>query len=144
MRIFFSSIIDALIKLERGFPWEWTKKNKNKQTNEETLNLWIDLENLKFSETRIIVICLPNVRKNIFMMLFYKIIQIVHALWLAIKQFYMSVCKHGFRSSFISYFIKDPISFASWFPTLISCSPNLPRVYIRLCKHRNHFTFLQS
>ena len=29
-----------------------------------------------------------------------------------------------------------------WFPTLISCSPNLPRVYIRLCKHGNHFTFL--
>ena len=37
----------------------------------------------------------------------YKIIQIVHALWLAIKPFYMSVCKHGFRSSFISYFIKE-------------------------------------
>ena len=35
---------------------------------------------------------------------FYKIIQIVRALWLAIKPFYMSVCKHGFRSSFISYF----------------------------------------
>ena len=34
--------------------------------------------------------------------------------------------------------------FASWFPKLISCSPNLPRVYIRLCKHGNHFTFLQS
>ena len=30
-----------------------TKKQnkKTKQTNEETLNLWIDLENLKFSET---------------------------------------------------------------------------------------------
>ena len=37
----------------------------------------------------------------------YKIIQIVCALWLAIKPFYMSVCKHGFRSSFISYFIKE-------------------------------------
>ena len=36
-----------------------------------------------------------------------------------------------------------PFRFASWFPTLISCSPNLPRVYIRLCKHGNHFTFLQ-
>ena len=35
---------------------------------------------------------------------FYKIIQIVRALWLAIKPFYMSVCKHVFRSSFISYF----------------------------------------
>ena len=33
----------------------------------------------------------------------YKIIQTVRALWLAIKPFYMSVCKHGFRSSFISY-----------------------------------------
>ena len=35
-----------------------------------------------------------------------------------------------------------PLRFASWFPTLISCSPNLPRVYIRLCKHGNYFTFL--
>ena len=26
-------------------------------------------------------------------------------------------------------------------PTLISCSPNLPRVYIRLCKHGNHLHF---
>ena len=34
------------------------------------------------------------------------------------------------------------ICVASWFPTLISCSPNLPRIYIRLCKHGNHFTFL--
>ena len=30
---------------------------------------------------------------------------------------------------------------ASWFPTLISCSPNLPRVYIRLW---NHFIFVIS
>ena len=37
----------------------------------------------------------------------YKIIQIVRALWLAIKPFYMSVYKHGFCSSFISYFIKE-------------------------------------
>ena len=37
----------------------------------------------------------------------YIIIQIVRALWLAIKPFYMRVCKHGFRSSFISYFIKE-------------------------------------
>ena len=37
----------------------------------------------------------------------YKIIQIVHALWLAIKPFCMSLCKHGFRSSFISYFMKE-------------------------------------
>ena len=93
--------------------------------------------------------------------LFYKIIQIVRALWLAIKPFYMGVCKHGFRSTFISYFIKEmengwevgrlgehsiswkPLRFVSWFPTPISLSPNLPRVYIRLCKHVNHFTFLQ-
>lgn len=33
--------------------------------------------------------------------------------------------------------------FASSFPTLISRFPNLPRVHSRLCKHRNHFTFLQ-
>ena len=39
--------------------------------------------------------------------IYYKIIQMVRALWLAIKPFYMSVCKHGFRSSFISYFIKE-------------------------------------
>ena len=38
---------------------------------------------------------------------YYKIIQIVGALWLAIKPFYISVRKHGFRSSFISYFIKE-------------------------------------
>ena len=38
--------------------------------------------------------------------------------------------------------LEKPLRFASWFPTLISCSPNLPRVYIRLCKHGNHFTFL--
>ena len=28
----------------------------------------------------------------------YKIIQIVRVLWLAIKPFYMSVCKHGFHT----------------------------------------------
>ena len=76
----------------------------------------------------------------------YKIIQIVSALWLAIKPFYMSVCKHSFRSSSISPNDKldklEPLRFSSWFPTLISCSPNLPRAYIRLCKHGNHFTFL--
>ena len=37
-----------------------------------------------------------------------------------------------------------PLHFASWFPTLISCSPNLPHVYIRLCKHGNYFTFLHQ
>ena len=71
----------------------------------------------------------------------YKIIQIVCTLWLAIKPFYMSVCKHSFCSSFINW---KPLRFALWFPTLISCSPNLLRVYIRLCKHGNHFTFLHS
>ena len=34
------------------------------------------------------------------------------------------------------------LDFASWFPTHISCSPNLPSVYIRVCKHGNHFKFL--
>ena len=44
----------------------------------------------------------------------------------------------------INYSISwKPLRFASWFPTLISCSPNLPSVYIRLCKHGNHFKFLQ-
>ena len=38
---------------------------------------------------------------------YYKIIQILRALGLAIKPFYMSVCTHGFRSSLISYFIKE-------------------------------------
>ena len=70
-----------------------------------------------------------NVTFHIFNM-FYKIIQIVCALWLAIKPFYMSVCKHAFHSSFISYFIKE-----------IS---NGFCVYIAWCKHGNHFTFLQS
>ena len=35
-----------------------------------------------------------------------------------------------------SHFLKiswKPLRFASWFRTLISCSPNLPNVYIRLC-----------
>ena len=34
--------------------------------------------------------------------------------------------------------------FAPWFPTLVLCSPNLPRVYIRLCEHGNHFIFLKQ
>ena len=33
--------------------------------------------------------------------------------------------------------ILEPFRFASWFPTLISCSLNLRRVYIRLYKHGN-------
>ena len=53
VRIFFSSIIGASIKLVRSFPWEWNKKTKqNKHTNEETLNLWINLENWEFLETQ--------------------------------------------------------------------------------------------
>ena len=50
--------------------------------------------------------CCCSVFVGIFIYL-NKIIQIERALWLAIKPFYMSVCKHGFRSSFISYFIKE-------------------------------------
>ena len=33
--------------------------------------------------------------------MYYKIIQIVRALWLAIKPFYMSVCKHGNHFTFL-------------------------------------------
>ena len=65
-------------------------------------------------------------------------------------EFYLRVLKVSLTSDEIS---EEPaarldkpnklLHFASWFPTLISCSPNLPRVYIRLCKHGNHFTFLQ-
>ena len=79
VRIFFRQLLTLQLNL-KGVSPENEPKNKNKQTNEETLNLWIDLENLKFSETHIIAICLPNVRKNIFMMLFHKILQIVRAL----------------------------------------------------------------
>ena len=32
--------------------------------------------------------------------------------------------------------------FTLWLPMLILCSPNLPCVYITLCKHGNHFIFL--
>ena len=77
----------------------------------------------------------------------YKIIQIVRALWLAIEPFYMSVFKHGVCCSFISLFYKinsiswKPLRFASLFPTPISCSPNLPRVYIRLCKPETILNF---
>ena len=53
-------------------------------------------------------------------------------LWRNVKWF---LCLH----SSISW---KPLRFVSWFPTLTSCSPNLLHVYIRLCKHENHFTFL--
>ena len=46
-------------------------------------------------------------------------------LWLAIKPFYMSVCKHGFRSSSISYFIEEML--------------NGFRVYIAWNVNGNHF-----
>ena len=46
---------------------------------------------------------------------FYKIIQIVRALWLVIKLFYMGVCKHGFRSSFISFLFRFLFSFSFLF-----------------------------
>ena len=40
VRIFFSSVIDASIKLVRSFPWEWnktkTKQNKTKQNKTNT------------------------------------------------------------------------------------------------------------
>ena len=74
----------------------------------------------------------------------YKIIQIVRALWLAIKPFYVSVWAKLFYKRNVNSISWKPLRFASWFPSLISCSPNLPRVYIRLCKHGNHFTFLHS
>ena len=53
--------------------------------------------------------------------LIYKIIQIVRALWSAKKASYMSVCKRGFRSPFVSYFIKE--------------MQNGFHVYIAWCKH---------
>ena len=52
------------------------KTKQNKHTNEETLNLWIDIENWEFLETQgnlafyvILWHYSPNVLKNIFMML---------------------------------------------------------------------------
>ena len=41
VRIFFSSIIDASIKLVRSFPWEWNKKTKQNKTNTQTKKRWI-------------------------------------------------------------------------------------------------------
>ena len=57
--------------------------------------------------TNISILSIASTAGIVCNVLFYKIIQIVCALWLAIKSFYMSVCKHGFHSSFISYFIKE-------------------------------------
>ena len=52
------------------------KTKQNKHINEETLNLWIDLENWEFLETQgnlafyvTLLHYSPNVLKNIFMML---------------------------------------------------------------------------
>ena len=79
VRIFFSSIIDASIKLVRSFPWEWNKKNNQKQThkrrNVEFMDRSWKLEVLRNSRELsflcdcIIGICSPNVLKNIFIML---------------------------------------------------------------------------
>ena len=44
-------------------------------------------------------------------------------------------------AGFMNYFDTQPIEVNAT-NKLISCSPNLPRIYIRLCKHGNHFTFL--
>ena len=52
------------------------KTKQNKHTNEETSNLWINLKNLKFRNSRefgflcdcIIGICSPNVLENIFVL----------------------------------------------------------------------------
>ena len=73
------------------------KRNKKKQ-----------LEN-PFRKSSISQLCTKYWSRPTFLIniSFHKIIQIVRALWLAIKPFCMSVCKHGFRSSFISYFIKE-------------------------------------
>ena len=56
VRIFFSSVIDASIKLVRNFPWEWNKTRKTKQnkTNTQTKKRRIYRSILKIwsSETR--------------------------------------------------------------------------------------------
>ena len=56
-------------------------------------------------------------------------------------QQYISYIYHIFYS--ISW---KPLRFASWFPTLISCSPNLPRVYIRYVNTETilHFFILKQ
>ena len=82
VRIFFSSIIGASIKLVRSFPWEWnkkTKQNKTKQTHKRRnvefmdrswkLGVLRNSRELGFLCDCIIGIFSPNVLKNIFMML---------------------------------------------------------------------------
>ena len=79
VRIFFSSIIGASIKLVRSFPWEWNKKNKTKQTHKRRnvefmdrswkLGVLRNSRELGFLCDCIIGICSPNVLKNVFMML---------------------------------------------------------------------------
>ena len=88
MRIFFSSIIDASIKLVRSFPWEWNKNKtkQNKHTNEETLNLWIDLENWEFLETQgnlaFYVTALLEYVHLMFLRIFYDVIVLNALHWL--------------------------------------------------------------
>ena len=78
VRIFFSSIIDASIKLVRSFPWEWnkkTKQNKTKQTHKRKnvefmdrswkLGVLRNSREIGFLCDCIIGICSPYVLKNI-------------------------------------------------------------------------------
>ena len=79
VRILFSSIIDASIKLVRSFPWEWNKKQKTKQTHRRRnvefmdwswkLGVLRNSRELGFLCDCIIGICSPKVLKNFFMML---------------------------------------------------------------------------
>ena len=80
----FLSIFDASINFMRCFPLIIKRKTKNKtktKTKTKTLNPWIDLVNLKVlflrnsKELDFLCdcsngVCLPNVLKNMFIMLF--------------------------------------------------------------------------
>ena len=76
----FLSIFDASINFIRCFPLMIKKKKKNKRkTEKKTLNPWIDFVNLKVLFLRNSTeldfscsngVCLPNVLKNMFIMLF--------------------------------------------------------------------------
>ena len=87
VRIFFSSIIDASIKLVRSFPWEWNKKTKQNKTKQNKTKQTHKRRNVEFMDRSwklgvlrnsrelgflcdcIIGICSSKVLKNIFMML---------------------------------------------------------------------------
>ena len=80
----FLSIFDASINFMRCFPLiikNKERKTKNKKKKPKTLNPWVDLENLKVlfltnsKELDFLCdcsngVCLPNVLKNMFIMLF--------------------------------------------------------------------------